>query len=94
MSIDPQFPAELIQRKQWCLWRIEPDKSGRATKVHTGQTGAGLRIGANVEPRAVIQAPMGEEGEAAGAEVSDSALINPGSPRSAELGTSARPYAV
>ena len=33
MSSEQQFPAELIQRNQWCLWRIEPDKNGRATKV-------------------------------------------------------------
>jgi len=28
-----QFPSELVERRQWCLWRIEPDKSGRPTKV-------------------------------------------------------------
>jgi hypothetical protein len=28
-----QFPVELVQRKQWCLWKIEPDKNGRPTKV-------------------------------------------------------------
>jgi len=33
MSRDPQFPAELIQRNQWCLWKIEPYKNGRPTKV-------------------------------------------------------------
>ena len=33
MSVDEQFPAELIQRNQWCLWRIELDKNGRPTKV-------------------------------------------------------------
>jgi len=33
LSGDQQFPAELIQRNQWCLWRIEPDSNGRPTKV-------------------------------------------------------------
>jgi hypothetical protein len=28
-----QFPAELTARRQWCLWRIEPDNKGRPTKV-------------------------------------------------------------
>jgi len=28
-----QYPAELVQRNQWCLWRIEPDRHGRPTKV-------------------------------------------------------------
>lgn len=27
------FPAELTARNQWCLWRIEPDRKGRPTKV-------------------------------------------------------------
>ena len=29
----PMFPSELTTRKQWCLWRIEPDDKGRPTKV-------------------------------------------------------------
>ncbi len=33
MNGDGQFPAELIQRHQWCLWRLERDKNGRPTKV-------------------------------------------------------------
>src|SRR4051794_24543866 len=33
MSSRLQFPEELTQRSQWCLWRIEPDKKGRPTKV-------------------------------------------------------------
>jgi primase-polymerase (primpol)-like protein len=28
-----QFPAELIRRNQWCVWRIEPDEKGHPTKV-------------------------------------------------------------
>jgi len=30
---DAYFPAELVQRHQWCLWRIEPDNKRRSTKV-------------------------------------------------------------
>lgn len=33
MTDAPLFPAELTARKQWCLWRIEPDRKGRPTKV-------------------------------------------------------------
>ena len=39
MNTDPRFPVELIQRDQWCLWKIEPDKNGRPTKVPYDQTG-------------------------------------------------------
>jgi hypothetical protein len=28
-----EFPAELTERNQWCLWRVEPDRKGRPTKV-------------------------------------------------------------
>lgn len=30
---DRQYPAELIGRHQWCLWRVEPGKDGCPTKV-------------------------------------------------------------
>lgn len=30
---DTLFPAELTARNQWCLWRIEPDRKGRPTKI-------------------------------------------------------------
>ena len=33
MSGDPRYPAELMKRDQWCLWRIEPAKNGGPTKV-------------------------------------------------------------
>ena len=33
MTDTPAFPAEMTARDQWCLWRIEPDKNGRPTKV-------------------------------------------------------------
>ena len=33
MTDTPLFPAELTARNQWCLWRVEPDKKGRPTKV-------------------------------------------------------------
>jgi len=33
MTNGPLFPAELTARNQWCLWRIEPDRKGRPTKV-------------------------------------------------------------
>ena len=33
MTDGPLFPAELTARNQWCLWRIEPDRKGRPTKI-------------------------------------------------------------
>lgn len=33
MTDTPPFPAELIARDQWCLWRVEPDRKGRPTKI-------------------------------------------------------------
>ncbi len=33
LSSDRHFPPELVERNQWCLWRIEPDRNGRPTKV-------------------------------------------------------------
>jgi hypothetical protein len=33
MQLKPPFPAELLQRDQWCLWRVEKDKEGRSTKI-------------------------------------------------------------
>jgi hypothetical protein len=33
MTDTPIFPADLTARNQWCLWRLEPDKKGSATKV-------------------------------------------------------------
>lgn len=33
MTDTPLFPADLTVRDQWCLWRIEPDRRGRPTKV-------------------------------------------------------------
>jgi hypothetical protein len=39
MSGVGRFPEELIQRNQWCLWRVEPDAKGRPTKVPYGPDG-------------------------------------------------------
>ncbi len=33
MAATSLFPRELTARSQWCLWRIEPDRKGRPTKV-------------------------------------------------------------
>lgn len=33
MSGDPRYPAELMKRDQWCLWRVVPGKNGSPTKV-------------------------------------------------------------
>ena len=28
LSCVRQYPVELVERRQWCLWRVEPDKKG------------------------------------------------------------------
>lgn len=37
---DSAYPAELVTRRQWCVWRIEPDKkSGSPLRCPIGPTG-------------------------------------------------------
>jgi hypothetical protein len=63
MTGTPLFPAELTARNQWCLWRLEPDKNGRLTKVPYRSDG---RKAASNDPRtwsafSLVRAPLDQQ---------------------------------
>jgi hypothetical protein len=65
MSGNPPYPTELIQRDQWCLWRIEPTKNGGPTKVPYRPDG---RKAASNDPRTWSTFAEGVEGFLANAD--------------------------